>query len=386
MKRAFVIVLDSLGIGALPDAHLFGDAGSNTLKSISASPRFSIPNLIRAGLGNIPGIDFLPRENSPTAAVGRMGEKSMGKDTTIGHWELMGVISPRPLPTYPEGFPREIIAEFEKRCKRKVLCNKPFSGTQVIRLFGDEHIRTGDLIVYTSADSVFQIAAHEEVVPVKELYEYCHIAREILCGEHGVGRVIARPFVTGPDGFVRTANRRDFSLPPPKKTLLDRLSEEEKEVIAIGKIDDIFASRGITRRIKTKDNAHGMKEILALTEEDFEGLAFLNLVDFDSQYGHRNDVDGYAAALSEFDRWLPEMLSGLREEDLLIITADHGCDPVTPSTDHSREYVPLLVFGPKVFPAPLGTLPSFTAVAETLCRYFGLKENFGGEAFNSQIQ
>ena len=381
MKRAFVIVLDSFGIGELPDAKLFGDEGSNTLKSISRSPEFSIPNLLRLGLGNIAGLDFLPQEKKPLAAFGKMTEKSKGKDTTVGHWELCGVISEKPLPTYPNGFPPEVIEEFEKRVGRKVLCNKPFSGTEVIALYGEEHVKTGDLIVYTSADSVFQIAAHEDVVPLAELYRYCEIARELLQGEHGVGRVIARPFITGKGGFERTANRHDYSLAPPQKTLLDFAKEKGFDVISIGKIEDIFASRGITEGHRTSSNRNGMEICLETADRDFEGICFLNLVDFDAKYGHRNDVDGYAAAISDFDSFLPGLLGKMREEDLLIITADHGCDPGTPSTDHSREYVPILVYGKGLAGKELGISESFAAVAQTVSDYLGLEEKFACESF-----
>ena len=383
MKRAFIIVLDSLGIGALPDAAHFGDEGSNTLKSISASRFFSVPNLLELGLGNIAGTDYLPSVRKPRAAFGRMAERSMGKDTTIGHWELCGVISEKPLPTYPDGFPPEVISEFENRCGRRVLCNKPFSGTEVIALYGEEHLKTGDLIVYTSGDSVFQIAAHESVVPLPELYRICEIARELLKGEHGVGRVIARPFVTGENGFERTANRHDFSLAPPKDTLLDRAKAEGLEVISIGKIEDIFASRGITEGHRTTSNANGMELCLEIADREFEGICFLNLVDFDAKYGHRNDVDGYARALSEFDAFLPSLLEKMRDEDLLIVTADHGCDPATPSTDHSREYVPVLVYGKGLAGKDLGSAESFTAVAQTVAEHLGLKENFACKSFLS---
>ncbi len=381
MKRAFIIVLDSLGIGALPDAKHFGDEGSNTLKSISGSPEFSIPNLLSLGLGNIAGLEFLPKAENPRAAFGKMAEKSMGKDTTIGHWELCGVISEQPLPTYPEGFPPEVIGEFERKVGRKVLCNKPFSGTEVIALYGEEHVKTGNLIVYTSGDSVFQIAAHEEIVPLPELYRICEIARELLQGRHGVGRVIARPFVTGKDGFERTSNRHDYSLAPPKETLLDRAKAKGYDVISIGKIEDIFASRGITQGNRTTSNQNGMEICLEVAARDFEGICFLNLVDFDAKYGHRNDCDGYARAISEFDSFLPRFLEKMREDDLLVITADHGCDPATPSTDHSREYVPVLLLGKGMAGKDLGTTESFAAVAQTVANYLGLDEKFSSEYF-----
>jgi len=374
-------VLDSLGVGALPDAAEFGDEGSHTLKSISSSPLFSAENLIALGLGNIKGQDFLPRAEKPLASYGRMKEASRGKDTTVGHWELAGIVSPLPLPTYPDGFPEEILNELEKRCGRKILCNKPFSGTEVIERYGKEHLETGALIVYTSADSVFQIAAHEEKIPVEELYRICETARSILQGKHGVGRVIARPFVGEPGRFIRTANRHDFSLEPPEKTLLDIAKEAGKDVISIGKIVDIFASRGITEAIRTKGNAEGIERLSAMMDREFYGICFLNLVDFDSLYGHRNDADGYAAALSEFDRALPDLIEKVRENDLFIITADHGCDPRTASTDHSREYVPLLVYEKGKEGRDLGTRESFTDVAQSCAEFLGLSRRFHGKSF-----
>lgn len=380
-KRIFILVLDSLGIGELPDADRFGDKGSHTLKSISSSSHFHIPNLILSGLGNVDGISFLPKEENPLASFGRMAQVSQGKDTTIGHWELAGIHSRFPLPTYPNGFPTEIIEEFEKQTGRGVLCNKPFSGTEVIRLFGKEHEETGNLIVYTSQDSVFQIAAHEKKVPVDKLYEYCRIARKILKGEHAVGRVIARPFVTENGAYVRTANRRDFSLEPPEKTLLDAARDAGFEVVSIGKIKDIFAYRGITKAIPTASNAEGMERILSVMQENFEGICFANLVDFDSLFGHRNDSDGYAAALSEFDRFLPTLLDNLKKGDLLFITADHGCDPGTPSTDHSREYVPVLMFGHPEKKTNLGTRTSFSDLAVTCAKYLNLNVSFPGNSF-----
>jgi len=366
MKKVFLIVLDSLGIGAAPDAHLFGDEGTNTLKRISASNRFFIPNLTNMGIGNIDGIDYITPTKKPTAAVGRISEMSAGKDTTIGHFEICGIVSKNPMPTYPNGFPAEIIDAFEKAVGREVLCNRPYSGTEVIRDYGEEHIKTGKLIVYTSADSVFQIAAHEDVVPPAQLYEYCKAARKILVGEHGVGRVIARPFITENGSFKRTANRRDFSLPPPKETLLDAIKSNGMDVIAIGKIEDIFASRGITEAYHTSSNANGMAICEEFASKDFNGLCFLNLVDFDSQFGHRQDVDGYAGALSEFDKWLPSFTEKLDDNTVLIITADHGCDPGDSDTDHTREYVPLIVYGRAVKSVNLGTLSGFGTVAK-LC-------------------
>ena len=362
MKRAFLIVLDSLGIGAMPDAENFGDLGSNTLKSISKSQFFSIPNLEKMGLGLIDGVDYLKKESSPTAAYGRVYELGAGKDTTTGHWELCGLVSHSPMPTYPDGFPPEIIEEFEQRCGVGTLCNKPYSGTAVISDYGEEHLKSGRLIVYTSADSVFQIAAHEEVVPPERLYEYCKIAREILTGEHAVGRVIARPFIGKDRAFKRTANRRDFSLVPHGDTLLDKIKRARMSVISVGKISDIFAGKGITESHPTHSNAEGIQRTLEIMKQDFSGLCFTNLVDFDMLYGHRQDVDGYAMALSEFDRALPELISLMQEDDLLIITADHGCDPADDSTDHTREYIPLLVYGGGIDPKDLGTIRSFASV------------------------
>lgn len=366
MKKVFLLVLDSLGIGAAPDAHLFGDEGTNTLKRISASTKFFIPNLTKMGIGNIDGIDYITPVKKQTASVARLSEMSAGKDTTIGHFEICGIVSNAPMPTYPNGFPAEIIESFEKAVGRGVLCNRPYSGTEVIKDYGEEHIKTGKLIVYTSADSVFQIAAHEDVVPPVQLYEYCKAARKILVGEHGVGRVIARPFITENGSFKRTANRRDFSLPPPKETLLDAIKNKGMDVIAIGKIEDIFASCGITEAYHTSSNADGMALCEEFASKDFNGLCFLNLVDFDSQFGHRQDIDGYAGALSEFDKWLPSFAEKLGDDSVLIITADHGCDPGDNDTDHTREYVPLIVYGEAVKRENLGTLSSFGTVAK-LC-------------------
>lgn len=372
IKRVFLIVLDSVGIGAAPDAAAFGDEGSNTLAAAASSPFFHLPNLGRFGLFDIDGVACGPAEPSPCGSFARMTEVSKGKDTTIGHWEIAGVISPRPLPTYPNGFPAEVIEEFEKKTGRRVLCNKPYSGTQVIRDYGREQMETGALIVYTSADSVFQIAAHESVVPVEELYRDCRIAREMLQGDHNVGRVIARPF-EGEWPFTRTSRRHDFSLEPPSETMLDRLKAAGRDVIAVGKIHDIFAGRGDTEHIFTTGNADGIARTLELTKRPFSGLCFVNLVDFDMLYGHRNDVDGYARALTAFDEALPQLLAGLQEGDVLMITADHGCDPATPSTDHSREYTPWLIAGPSARAGVnLGTLSTFADISATILDAFGL--------------
>lgn len=364
MKRVFLIVLDSFGIGNAPDAAAFGDAGANTLASLRRSLQFSAETLARLGLFAIDGVEG--PSASPQAAVARLYEQSQGKDTTTGHWEMAGLVSNTPFPTYPQGFPASVLDEFSKKTGRGVLCNRPASGTQVIAEYGEAHLRTGDLIVYTSADSVFQIAAHEHVVPPEQLYAYCRIARQILVGEHAVGRVIARPFVGTAPHFTRTANRHDFSLSPPSPTLLDDISGAGLACIGVGKIHDIFAGRGLTHTRYTKNNADGMAQTAALATEDFHGLCFVNLVDFDMVYGHRRDVDGYAAALSEFDRWLGGFLSLLGKDDTLILTADHGCDPAFRGTDHTREAVPLLIYGNGIPAANYGTLPSFTVVADAV--------------------
>lgn len=369
-KRIFLIVLDSFGIGEEPDAADYGDEGSDTLAAVARSPYLKVPNMARLGLFNIEGVSCGKREASPAGAFARMREASKGKDTTIGHWEIAGIYSPKPLPTFPNGFPEEVIREFEEKTGRAALCNKPYSGTEVIRDYGREHEKTGALIVYTSADSVFQIAAHESVVPVKELYRYCGIARAMLTGKYGVGRVIARPFTGSYPNYTRTTNRHDFSLVPPGETVLDFLKSTGRDVVAVGKINDIFAGKGITEFMRTKGNAEGIERTIELTKKDFNGLCFVNLVDFDMLYGHRNDVEGYAKALTYFDEKLPQILAGLREDDLLMITADHGCDPSTPSTDHSREYTPWLVCGEKVRAgADLGTRPTFADIAATVADY-----------------
>ena len=390
-KRVFVVVLDSFGIGEEPDAAAYGDEGSNTLCACATSGVLKIPNMTKLGLLNIDGaldtvydVDLKPIE-SPEGAYARMQEKSAGKDTTVGHWEMAGVISPKKFPTYPDGFPQEVIEEFEQKTGRKVLCNKPYSGTDVIRDFGKEHVETGALIVYTSADSVFQIAAHEDVVSPEKLYEYCRIAREILQGEHGVARVIARPF-EGEWSYQRTSRRHDFSLEPTGPTMLDRLKENGFDVLSIGKIYDIFAHRGMTEFEFTTCNADGIQKTIEATSKDFNGLCFTNLVDTDMIYGHRNDPVGYSNALSYFDERIPQIIEGLREDDLFIITADHGCDPVTPSTDHSREYVPLLITGPKVKPnTNLGTTATFADMAETILDYFGVEQLGVGTYHLSEI-
>lgn len=370
--RIFLIVLDSLGIGASSDAALYGDIGSDTLKAISCSKLFSAPNMIKMGLGNIDKVDYLPKASAPEASYARLTPVSPNKDTTSGHWELTGVIADR-FPTYPDGFPEEIISAFRAATGRGVLCNKSYSGTEVIKVYGDEHIATGDLIVYTSQDSVFQIAAHESIVPPDELYRYCAAARKILTGRHSVARVIARPFAGVSGAYYRTENRRDFSLPPPAPTLLDRLKENGKDVIAVGKINDIFVGRGITRAVHAANNEEAYAATELIAADDFDGLCFVNLVDFDMLYGHRNDVDGYAEAVSLFDKRLGRFLPGMRSDDALILTADHGCDPSTPSTDHSREDVFALMYG-KPFGAPRnrGTIRGFSAVSKIIGDLAGL--------------
>ena len=381
MKRVFLIVLDSLGIGEMPDAAAFGDKDCNTLKRISASPEFCIDNLFKMGLGNIDGVNFLKKAELPSAAFARMTESSAGKDTTIGHWEIAGVVSDSPMPTYPDGFPNEILDEFSKKTGRGILCNKPYSGTKVIADYGEEHIKTGDLIVYTSADSVFQIAAHEDIVPPETLYEYCRIAREILVGDHAVGRVIARPFVGNYPDFTRTSNRHDFSVEPPKETLLDAIKSANKTVYAVGKIFDIFAGKGVTEKAFTASNLDGIDKTLKALDTDFNGLCFINLVDFDMLYGHRQDINGYAKALTEFDRYLPEITTKMRDDDILVITADHGCDPGDNSTDHTREYTPLFVYGKSVKPINLGTRKTFADIAATVADYLDVDFKCDGESF-----
>ena len=387
MKRIFLFVLDSCGIGAMPDSEKFGDIDVNTLKSCSKSEKFSIPTMLAAGLGNIDGIDYLPKTNAPAGAVARLTEASMGKDTTIGHWEISGLVSPEPLPTYPEGFPQEVLDAFEAATGRGCLCNLPYSGTDVIRDYGQEHLDTGKWIIYTSADSVFQVAAHEELVPLAELYEACHKARNILRGRHGVGRVIARPFVgDAVNGFRRTSNRHDYSLEPPAKTMLDAIKEAGLDSIAVGKIHDIFAGYGDTEFVFNKSNANGMEHAANYAKKDFHGLCFVNLVDFDMLYGHRRDIDGYANALTEFDTWLGSFLPTLGEDDLVMITADHGCDPAyTATTDHTREYVPLLILGKKVKPVNLGTRTSFADIAATVTELLGVEYETVGRSFAKEI-
>ena len=386
-RRAFIIVLDSFGVGELPDAADFSDEGSNTLAAVSVCPEFDCPNLTALGLFNIDGCDKYGKTATyPYACFARMGEVSKGKDTTTGHWEIAGLASGKPLPTYPDGFPDDLIAKYEELTGRGVLCNKPYSGTEVIKDFGEEHLKTGKLIVYTSADSVFQVAAHESIVPLEKLYEYCEIARSILVGEHGVGRVIARPF-GGEYPFARIAGRHDYSIKPHGKTMLDVLKENGFDTISVGKISDIFAGVGVSESYPTKSNEEGMDRAIALQDKDFSGLCFVNLVDFDMVYGHRNNAAGYATALTEFDRRLGEFLPRMRENDILIITADHGCDPATPSTDHSREYTPMLVCGAQGSTlvkegVNLGTRASFADIGATVLDFLGVDPaEICGESF-----
>jgi len=383
-KRVILIVMDSFGIGYEPDAAEFGDVGTNTLKSCTSSEYFRCPNLAKMGLLSIDGVETareLPESDIvPDGAYARLQETSKGKDTTIGHWEIAGIISEKPLPTYPNGFPKEVLDEFTRVTGRGVLCNKPYSGTDVIRDFGDEHMATGKVIVYTSADSVFQIAAHEDVVPIEELYDICNKARVILQGEHGVGRVIARPFVGESGNYTRTPRRHDYSLLPPNDTMLDNIRSAGKTVIGIGKIRDIFAGAGLTEYTYTSGNEDGINKTIEYMDRDFEGLLFVNLVDYDMLYGHRNNIDGYAKAVAYFDDRLPEIFEKMREEDILMITADHGCDPgYTCSTDHSREYVPLVVRGKHIKPGNMGTKETFADIAGSVLEYLGVRSTVSGK-------
>jgi phosphopentomutase len=383
-RRIIWIVLDSVGIGAMPDAADFGDVGSDTLGNIAKKYRLTLPNLSRLGLANIKPLAGLAAPEHPAGSYGRCRLASPGKDTTTGHWEMAGIILTEPFPTYPNGFPQDVVSAFEARIGRKILGNKPASGTEIIKELGAEHMRTGCPIVYTSADSVFQIAAHEQIISLDKLYRMCEIAREILEGPNRVGRVIARPFEGEPGGFVRTPGRHDYAIPPPAGMLLDRLQEESVPVYAIGKISDIFLGRGITHSVTTKGNADGMQKTAAAMETQADGLIFVNLVDFDQQYGHRNDAKGYAAALEHVDRWLPSL--DLQEGDLLILTADHGCDPTTPSTDHSREYTPLLIFGKHVKAGvDLGTRQTLADIGQTVAENFRTSV-IAGSSFLHEIQ
>jgi phosphopentomutase len=370
-QRVIWIVLDSVGVGAMPDAAAYGDAGSDTLGNIARRRPLHLPNLCRLGLGNLKPMPELPKAAAPEGSYGRCTLASPGKDTTTGHWEMAGIHLAKPFPLYPHGFPPDVMREFEIRIGRSTLGNKAASGTEIIKELGAQHMATGSPIVYTSADSVFQIAAHEQVIPLAELYRICEIAREIMTGPHEVGRVIARPFEGKPGAFVRTANRHDYAVPPPPGMLLDKLAEKNIQIFSVGKIFDVFLGRGIAGHVLTKSNADGMQKTLESTRDFNGGLIFVNLVDFDQQYGHRNDVEGYANALEEFDRWLPEFRAALRPGDLAILTADHGCDPTTPSTDHSREYTPLLVFGPHVHAGiDLGLRATLSDIGQTVAENF----------------
>ena len=387
MKRVFLIVLDSFGIGAMPDSEKFGDVGVNTLRSCASTGKLHIPNMIAAGLGNVDGVECLPKTEAPTGAYARLTEASMGKDTTIGHWEIAGIVSPDPLPTYPQGFPKEVLEEFERLTGRGCLCNLPYSGTDVIRDYGAQQQKTGKWIVYTSADSVFQVAANENWIPLEELYDACHKARKLLQGRHGVGRVIARPFVGTPEeGFTRTSNRHDYSLEPPARTMLDAVKDAGLSSIGVGKINDIFAGIGTTEFVYNKSNADGMAHTDHYAAQDFTGLCFVNLVDFDMVYGHRRNPEGYAEALSAFDAWLGDFLPRLGQEDVVLITADHGCDPCyCATTDHTREYVPLLVLGKQVKPGSLGTRSTFADIAATVTDLLGVSYETPGRSFAKEI-
>lgn len=385
--RVILIVMDSVGIGELPDAELFGDKGSDTLGHICEATGVKLNNMGRLGLGNIRPLSSIPPENSPIGFYGKMAEKSAGKDTTTGHWEISGVWLNKPFPTYPNGFPEDVINEFEKRIGTKVIGNKAASGTEIIKELGEEHVKTGYPIVYTSADSVFQIAAHEDIIPIDRLYEMCRIAREIMMGEHAVGRIIARPFVGTPGNFVRTERRRDFSLVPPEDTILDRMVAKGLDVYAVGKIEDIFAHRGITLSNHTGNNRDGISATINYMDKLERGLIFTNLVDFDTLYGHRNNAEGYAEALKEFDNALPEIMTHMNNKDILIITADHGCDPTTASTDHSREYVPLLVYTPSNKKgSSLGIRDTFSDIAQTVAKNFDLAPFRHGISFLDEIR
>ena len=384
-KRVFLIVLDSFGVGAEPDAPQFGDAGTNTLAAIAGHPNFRGENLAKLGLFNLDGVTCGKPEAAPVASFARLREASAGKDTTIGHWEIAGIVSPEPLPTFPHGFPEEVLRPFREQTGRGVLCNLPYSGTEVIKDYGREHVQTGDLIVYTSADSVFQIAAHESVVPPEQLYDDCRIARKILTGKYGVGRVIARPF-EGEWPYTRTSRRHDFSLEPPAKTMLDAVVDAGQDMIAVGKIHDIFAGRGMTEFTYTSGNTDGLAKTLAYADKDFHGLCFVNLVDFDMLYGHRRNPDGYAAALQEFDSWLPGFLEKLGEDDCVIITADHGCDPgYRKHTDHTREYIPMIALGKKIRPVNLGTRAGFCDIAATVTELLGVPYQTPGKSFAAEL-
>ena len=376
IKRVFLIVMDSFGCGEMPDADRFHDEGSNTLRSCTTSKYFNAPNLTKLGIFNIDNVGCGEKYPTPIGTFAKMKEMSSGKDTTTGHWEMAGIVSNEPMPTFPNGFPKELMDKMVAVWGRDYICNKVYSGTELLLDYGREHVETGKLMVYTSADSVFQIAAHEDVVPLEDLYKYCKQARELLTGKYAVGRVIARPFVGEYPNYTRTANRHDYSLLPPRPTLLNVLQENNKKVISVGKIADIFANYGIDEGHRIVDNNNGMDVAMDIQKTDFEGLCFVNLVDFDAKFGHRNDIDGYAKAVTEFDIKLGQFMENMGEEDLLIVTADHGCDPATPSTDHSREYVPMLCYGKDVKgDNNLGTLTGFGSIARTILDVFDIKDD-----------
>lgn len=386
-KRVFLIVLDSFGIGEMPDANKYGDEGSNTLAAIVKSEKYDTPNLEKLGLFNIEGVNCKENVEKPLGSFARLAESSNGKDTTTGHWEMAGIISEKPFPTFPNGFPEDFLEEYSKRVGRKILCNKPYSGTEVIKDYGREHLETGALIVYTSADSVFQVAGHEDVISLEELYRCCEIAREMLQGDLGVGRVIARPFVGKEGSFERTRNRHDYALDPTGPIVMDDLVKNGFDSIGVGKIYDIFAGKSVEESYKMEDNIDGMNITLDICDKDFNGLCFVNLVDFDMIYGHRNDVDGYANAASEFDKQLGQMMDKLREDDIVIITADHGCDPSTESTDHSREYVPMIIFGDKIKSGvDLKTRNTFADIGKTVADIFGIDSQIPGTSFYKEVR
>jgi phosphopentomutase len=385
--RVLVTVLDGVGIGELPDAALYGDAGSNTIgNTCKAMGGLSLPTLERLGLGRIEYLTGIRAVDDPLGCYGKMAEKSPGKDSTSGHWELMGCILDKAFPTYPEGFPEPVVRDFEQRTSRRVIGNMPYSGTEILKLLGDEHVRTGALILYTSADSVFQLAAHEEVIPVEELYSYCRTARELLTGEHGVARVIARPFEGTSGNYRRTSRRKDFSLPPVTDTMLDILARHGSEVLAVGKVADLFAGRGFTREIRTKSNAEGMEALSAVLDDVDEGFVLANLGDFDTLWGHRNNAEAFARGLEEFDKWLSSFLEKLSMDDVLFLTSDHGCDPTTPSTDHSREYAPVIAYGSRLLGGVnLGVRESFADLGATVAQLMGVEGTGSGKGFAEEM-
>jgi phosphopentomutase len=387
MPKAIMIILDSFGVGELPDAADFGDEGSDTLGHIAEKTDLKIPNMLSLGIGNIDGVHGVGPVDSPVGCYGKCSERQPGKDTTGGHWEIAGIILKKPFPTFHDGFPDEVVRLFREKTGLDLIGNYASSGTEIIKKLGDEHVRTGRPIVYTSADSVLQIAAHEEVIPLKRLYEICRITREFMQGEYSVGRIIARPFTGTSGAYKRTENRRDYSLKPPAPTVLDRLKEDGLTVAGVGKIEDIFAGQGLTKVNHTTNNAGDIEATIEYMQEDFDGLIFTNLVDFDMLYGHRNDTEGYARALMEFDAALPSIIGNLKPGDMLIITADHGCDPTTKSTDHSREYTPLLIYGPDLKRGVnLGIRSTFADIGATILDFFGLEKWHTGESFLPQLR